>query len=113
MREEPLYAACWNAGMCVYESTQVAVSELKKGGDLQSALSVRPNPAKANVVLSTLRHPLETITVRDVAGRVMPFAISRRANGDLALNLATAPSGVYFVEGRTGASTAKVKFVRQ
>jgi hypothetical protein len=108
-----IYAACWEAGVSIYESTQVAVSEPTKGGGEHTELSVRPNPATTNAVLSVFGDSSATVTVRDITGRVVRCATTRRANGEVVLNLATVPSGVYFVEGKTGATSVRVKFVRE
>jgi hypothetical protein len=107
-----IYAACWEAGLSIYESTQVAVSEATKGG-MPTGLSVRPNPATTNAVLSVFGESPGTVTVRDIAGRVVRCATRRRANGKVAPNLAKMPPGVYFVEGSTCATSVRVKFVKQ
>jgi len=96
----------------IYESTQVAVTEATKGG-MPTGLSVRPNPAKTRAVLSAFGSSLGKVCVLDIAGRVLPCATTRWPNGDVVLNLTLVPSGVYFVEGRTGATSVRVKFVKQ
>ena len=108
-----IYAACWEAGVSIYESMQVAVSEPKKGGDEHTELSVRPNPATTTAVLSVFGQSLATVTVRDIAGRVVRCATKRRASGEVVLNMAQKPPGVYFVESKTGATSVRLKFVKQ
>jgi hypothetical protein len=107
-----IYAACWEAGVSIYESTQVALSETTKGG-VPTGLSVRPNPATTNAVLSVFGKSPATVTVRDIAGRVVRCATTRRASGEVVLSVATIPPGVYFVESKTGVTSVRVKFVRQ
>jgi hypothetical protein len=108
-----LYAACGEAGVCVFESTQVGVSEPTKGGGEYTELSIRPNPVRTNAVLSVFGESPGTVTVRDIAGRAVRCATKRRANGEVVLDMAAIPPGVYFVEGRTGATSVRVKFVKQ
>ncbi|MCX6843468.1 MAG: T9SS type A sorting domain-containing protein [candidate division WOR-3 bacterium] len=108
-----VYAACWEAGVSIYESTQVAVSEPMKGGGEHTELSVRPNPVTTNAVLSVFGESPGTVTVRDIAGRVVRCATKRRASGEVVLNMAAKPPGVYFVESKAGAISVRVKFVKQ
>jgi hypothetical protein len=107
-----IYAAGGEAGLSIYESTQVAVSEATKGG-VPRGLSVRPNPATTNAVLSGFCESPAAVIVLDIAGRVARCATRRLANGDVVLHLASMQPGVYFVEERTGATTARVKLVRR
>ena len=108
-----IYACCWDAGVSIYESTHVAVSESKKGGGVDAELTVRPNPATTYAVLAVFGESAVSVTLRDIAGRVVRCAARRRATGEVALDLTKVPSGVYFVEGRTGATSVRVKFVKQ
>jgi hypothetical protein len=108
-----IYAACWDAGVSIYESTQVAVSEEQKGGAVYTGLSVRPNPATTNAVLSVFGDSPATVTVRDIAGRIVRCATRRRASDEVVLNTATMPPGVYFVESKTGATSERVKLIKQ
>ncbi len=107
-----IYAACSDAGVSIYESTQVAISEEKRGRELVE-LSVRPNPVTTCAVLPAFGKPSPRVTVCDIAGRVVPCATKCRASGEVELNTADIPPGVYFVESKTGATSVRVKFVRQ
>ncbi len=107
-----IYAACWEAGVSIYESTQVGVNEATKGG-VPKGVSVRPSPATTNVVLFVCGEPPARVAVRDIAGRVVRCATRRRASGEVVLNLAEMPPGVYLVEASTGAMSVRVKFVKQ
>jgi hypothetical protein len=107
-----VYASCWDAGVCILESTQVAVGEAQHAARTSAGLLVRPNPARTSVVLAGPGER-ETVTVRDITGRVVPCVIVRRANDEVTLNLANVQPGVYFVESRTGAVSARAKLVRQ
>ncbi len=108
-----VYAACWEAGVSIYESTQVAVSEPTKGGGAYTELSVRPNPVTTDAVLSVSGESPGTVTVRDIAGRVVRCATTRRTSCEVVLNTAAIPPGVYFVESKTGATSVRLKFVKQ
>jgi len=57
--------------------------------------------------------PPARVAVRDIAGRVVRCATRRRASGEVVLNLAEMPPGVYLVEASTGAMSVRVKFVKQ
>lgn len=108
-----IYAACWEAGVSIYESTQVALSEPTKGGDVHAEPSVRPNPVTTSASISIYGKWPATVTVRDIAGRLMPCVVKNRGRGEVVLDIAVIPPGVYFVQSGTGATSARVKFVRQ
>jgi hypothetical protein len=109
-----LYASCGEAGVFVFESTQVAVVEERHIPPPGGELSIRPNPSRGAAVLVGLRRRQSAITVRDIAGRVVPGATaSSRPNGESTLDLVGVTPGVYFVEVRAGETTARTKFVRQ
>ncbi|MBM3330448.1 T9SS type A sorting domain-containing protein [candidate division WOR-3 bacterium] len=109
-----LYVACGEAGVCIFESTQVAVSEERHAVPRGGGLFVKPNPARGVALLLGAQGLSYPVVVRDVAGRVVPRAVaSHETNGGLTLDLTGVPPGVYFVEVKTREEAARVKFVRQ
>jgi hypothetical protein len=113
-RSPYVYAACWDAGVCIFESTQVGISEVENAVGGSRGLILRPNPARASVTLLGPGAMQKSITIRDVAGRVVPCAVvEREQDGDVRFDLTGISHGVYFVEVWTGETTARVKFVKQ
>jgi len=99
-----IYAACWEAGVCIFESTQVGVNERTAGfRPMQVYVSVVPSPA-ADCVALTLGGYLgdrPTIVVRDVTGREV-MRLNRGAANDrpVYLDVTSLAGGVYYFTRR-------------
>jgi hypothetical protein len=95
-----LYAACYEAGVCVLESTGVGVSETP-GRDLISRVAMlAPNPTSGRLEVS-LGGRVTTggaWTVRDVAGRLIRSGRVAAGQSRFTVDLTSEPSGVYMVE---------------
>ena len=107
-----IYAACYNAGICVLETLQVGIRE--KGGlsKTGSEFAVVPNPARGRVVVR-LGREIRSWAVRDVAGRLVSSGMVRPAQKTLELDLTDRPAGVYVLELQTSTGEVRGKVVRQ
>ncbi len=106
-----LYAASAEAGVCVLESTAVGVvegPELIRHGSARA--SIRPNPASRYAVVPATSG-LESIALRDVAGRRVRY--DKPAGGPLTLDLAALPPGLYFCELRYSRGREVVKLIKR
>jgi hypothetical protein len=92
-----LYAAMWDAGVAVYETTQTGVSEPGGAPPSQTLLRAWPNPTARWCLLMAPRTRPSVVVVRDAAGREMPVP-TEDSHGAVALDLVRLPSGVYFAE---------------
>ena len=108
-----IYAACWDAGVAIFESTQVAVAEpTGSGRAVEQPFRIEPNPAGSRVRLSGLSSRQAQVTVRDVSGRlVVTFGLDRHT--DAVIDVTGLPSGLYFIEARTGNGRRTAKFVKR
>ncbi|MFO7639155.1 MAG: T9SS type A sorting domain-containing protein [bacterium] len=108
-----IYAACWDAGVAIFESTQVAVAEPPRAGrTAEQSLRVEPSPAGSRVRLVGLSSPQAQVTVRDVSGRlVAAYRLDRHA--DAVINVTGLPSGLYFIEAKTENDRKTAKFVKR
>jgi hypothetical protein len=112
-----IYVACYLAGVAVYEILPVGLAEPRRGEPRpECGLDVIPNPVRSHAVLrwTGSRGP-ESITIRDVAGRVV-WALSQKPATErrqLSLDLTRFGSGVYFMEVDIGTKTTSVKLVKQ
>jgi hypothetical protein len=108
-----IYAACWDAGVCVAETTAVGLAEETRQVPPRMALSVCPNPAGTTCVL-TSSSGLGVIVVRDIAGRrVASIPVEKTGERRARLNLSGLKSGVYFVEAQDGGRTVINKLIRR
>ncbi len=94
-----LYPACYEAGVCVLESTAVGISE-HRTEQPAARLEVTPNPTRSGVLIRlTQAAGTEGIwTVRDVAGRIVGSGPVARGSHSATIRLPAGPSGVYIVE---------------
>jgi hypothetical protein len=108
-----IYASCWDAGVCIFESTQVAIAE-PYGPRLPEVqhFRVEPSPAVSHVKLAGLRRTPERLMVRDVAGRVVMMPSSGRSTGPV-IDVSELPSGLYFVEALMERKRRVAKFVKR
>jgi hypothetical protein len=111
-----LYASCGEAGVLVFESTQVGVKDAPAGRrQVRSHMSVVPNPATDCVVLDSdgSPGPSPTIVVRDVAGReVMRPDRAAIPGWPVRISVVGLPRGVYFVDVTVAGCRNSVEFVK-
>jgi hypothetical protein len=113
-----IYVACYLAGVAVYEILPVGLAEPRRGEPRPECggLDVIPNPVRSRATLhwTGSRGP-ESITIRDVAGRVV-WTLNQKPAAErrqLSLNLTRFRSGVYFMEVDMGTRTTSAKLVKQ
>jgi hypothetical protein len=109
-----LYAACLEAGVCVYESTAVGVVD-RSSSSLSDAklLKVEPNPVRGAVSVIGFNDK-SRVNVFDAAGRDVSKRV-RLAHGAgvVRLGIDRLPRGMYFVCETDGEIRNVVKFVKQ
>ena len=109
-----LYAACLEAGVCIYESTAVGLTDSHPEQLVQaSRLRVEPNPARARVFVSGAGSASD-IRVFDAIGRdVTASVLSVHGSGLICVNIDRLPEGLYFVCERDKEVKSVVKLVKQ
>jgi len=111
-----IYAACWEAGVCVLESTQVGIDDSIVYSQRSSDVSVAPNPG-IDCIMLRWHVDLDrgsAIVVRDIAGReVMRPDRAAIQDQSACLRVTGLPPGVYFAEVAVAGRRESVKFVKQ
>ena len=107
-----LYAACYDAGICIFESTQVGVNDNDTCAQVGPEALAWPNPTRGLVHLS-LSSTSYGLAVRDVTGRALHIPTAPGRSRRTELDMSSLPSGVYFIEVRTGAETKTGKVIIQ
>jgi hypothetical protein len=95
-----LYAACYDAGVCVLESTAVGVSETptRELADHNMILTPSLTSGRLDVSLSITVATGGTWIVRDVAGRLIRSGRVAAGQSRFTVDLTSEPAGVYMVE---------------
>lgn len=110
-----LYAACAEAGVCIFETTQVGIAEPRGAPRERLQARVVPNPATSEVRLEfgTGKGGARVIVVRDVLGRVVKrVLLSGREVSSVDLNLSGLQAGLYFIESVSEERTEVMKLVK-
>jgi len=107
-----VYAAMWEAGVAIYETTAAGVAEreltVQPGcGRLRAV----PNPA-SNRLRITGAARAAPVVVYDAVGRNVGIEAARNKGGTVELNMAGLRSGVYFVEVGENPRTEVLRVVR-
>jgi hypothetical protein len=112
--EPYLYVACWDAGVCVFETASVSLAEPRAGEGLRGMLEAWPNPTSGWTLLTTGRPASGVVTVLDIAGRkVLTMPVRGEHEGRVMLDLRGLQTGVYFAEVESGGEAQRVKLVRR
>jgi hypothetical protein len=109
-----VYAALWNAGIAIYETTAAAVAEAPPAVVRRGAgMSVHPSPTRGRVVLELPPGLDRSISVLDAAGR--RILLAETAHGGeraIPLDLSQLKGGVYFIEVRSKEESMTAKVVK-
>ncbi|UCG43724.1 MAG: T9SS type A sorting domain-containing protein [candidate division WOR-3 bacterium] len=106
-----LYAACYEAGVCVLESTQVAISEELGGARPKTqSVALRPNPTKGSVVVQAGLE-CESAIVHDVLGRTVKRF--KPGGATFEVDLTGLQPGLYFIELRYSFGREVEKLVKR
>jgi hypothetical protein len=113
--EPNLYVACWDAGVCVLETTAVAIQEPSEPQPAEGRLRAVPNPVRRELLVSLPTGFTGNLSACDVAGRQMVCITAVREDGSgLKLDATDWPAGVYFVKARDARGYSQtVKVVRR
>jgi hypothetical protein len=112
-----LYAACWDAGVCVLETTAVGVEEPAPVLHPRPAIQVAPSVTSGRVRVSgSSGNGIHDLRLYDIAGKevmgVAPGPEWSRAGSVLTVNLAGLPAGVYVFRGTVYGQTTTAKVVK-
>jgi hypothetical protein len=111
-----LYVACWDAGVCVLETTATGVEEPVPDCHLRSAIRVVPSVTTGRILLASGGDAIHSLRLYDATGKeVMRAAIGLgkpAASSILTLDLAGLPDGVYVLRGIAGKQATTTKVVK-
>jgi hypothetical protein len=112
--EPYLYAACYDAGVLVAETTAVGLQEPGRVEGLHLALSVVPNPA-SDIACVQFHNVLGggVLSLYDASGRRVSAKPIRKEANEAELNLAALRPGLYFVRIETNTGVLKSKIVKR
>jgi len=110
-----LYAACSEAGICVFETTQTSVVEQGTSPRRSRDFAAFPNPTCGPLRLVNLGQTdaSAVVRVRDVTGRLVLAEAAVAKGKSVALDLTPLPPGVYFVGLRANAAEATVRVCKR
>jgi hypothetical protein len=107
-----LYAALWEGGMAMYETTAVGVAESKQTTPSPRVrLSAAPNPVCGQLILAGIPEGAR-VRVYDATGRIADVRAKESEGGVIELDLGRMRAGVYFVEVGDDARTAVLRIVK-
>ena len=110
-----LYAAMWEAGVAIYETTTTEISEPSLGAEVGHTFAVRPNPTRGllAIQIGSARQQPGVLFIRDMAGRLVNERRLEPKEGSVALDIRSKPAGIYVIEYRTLAGILRGKIVKQ
>ncbi|MFO7638825.1 MAG: T9SS type A sorting domain-containing protein [bacterium] len=110
-----LYAAMWEAGVAIYETTATGLKEPAVREETRASLAVRPTLTRGEltVLLLDRTRPTETVRIYDVSGRTVSSIRPGATSGAVKISLAGYPTGVYWVEAFAGGRRSAVKVIKQ
>lgn len=107
------YAAMWGAGIAIYSTDSVGVSEASQRPVPRLPPVVRPNPARSRCQVAR-PWPVREARLYDATGRTMAVVSAPGEPEEvLTLDLSRLAPGVYFVAVKGDRGTATVKLVKQ
>ncbi len=114
--EPHVYAACSEAGVCVFETTQVGIQEAVISAPPAFSPGVWPNPTNGllHLLLGDARSGRTGICIRDATGRLVLAAQSTaQPSGACLVDIGQLSPGVYFVESCSGMQGRTVKVIKR
>jgi hypothetical protein len=110
-----VYAACYDAGVCILETTATALAEHGSGEGLKGTVRVGPSPTRGRVDIVLGEASTRTVSARvlDIAGKeVMRRRVCSDA-GRVTIDLSELPAGVYFVGLDAVRAASALKVLKQ
>ncbi len=109
------YAACYDAGVAILETTQVGIAEGggQRGPGPCPGFRAGPNPTGGLVRLAELDDGQVTVQVFDVAGKEVMNMKLHSSGGTPKVDLSTLPSGLYFLDIRSGSKGYVGKVIKR
>ena len=112
-RDGLLYAAMWDAGVAIYETTAVGITEPHARAEpSRSALRAWPNPVTRRCFLNIAQTDIREVSIRDVVGRkvALPQVLAAQM---MRLDFGELPPGLYFVEAASSGQREFVKIIKR
>ena len=109
-----VYAACYNAGVCVLETTAVAVAEERPDGETRAAVGMRGSVVRDELVIE-LPAPDGgdvMLSAYDIGGRCVETSVLRGQGQEVRYSFVRLPAGVYVVRVRCSGQTQSFKVVK-
>jgi len=112
-----LYVACWDAGVCVLETTQTGVAETRPTAGRPAMIRAMPTVTAGRLrVVAADGKSVSDLRLYDIAGKeVMRAAMGLgkpAASSVLTLDLAGLPTGVYVLKGIVGRQATITRIVK-
>ncbi len=107
-----LYVVCWDAGVCIYDTTQTAIAEPKKAPVKAAGVEVRPSVARGRVMVRADGRRSSGWSVWDAAGRVVMQGPAEPGEASWPVDLSSFPPGAYWLEVRSDKGLSRTKLVR-
>jgi len=112
-RDSLLYAAMWDAGVAIFETTGTGIAESSpRVAPVRPVLQVRPNPVTRWCFLDIGRTDVRKVSVRDIAGRRVALPQVSVAQM-MRLDFGELPPGLYFVEAASSGQREFVKIIKR
>ncbi len=112
--DQYVYAACYDAGVCILETTAVGVAEAPVAGARLLEVYVRPSPTSGRAAIELAPNVDCAVSVLDATGRRIQLAPSCHRDGRVvSLDITRLRGGVYFVEVSTDKKRLTTKIVKQ
>jgi hypothetical protein len=107
-----LYAAIQGAGVAIYETTAVGISERRQAMQLGGArVHAAPDPVRDHLSISGTSDEVRA-AMYDAVGRLVSIKLEKRGGGVIELNTVSLRSGVYFVELEDKSGTEVIRIVK-
>ena len=107
-----LYLACWDAGVCIFDTVATGVAESPAGMRSYDRLEVTPSPTRGVLTVTPPIAGAGRVSVWDVTGCLVASA-ALKLQGTTAIDITGAPCGFYVVETRQNGVRHAVKVAKQ
>jgi len=108
--ERYVYAALYDAGIGIYETTQVGINEISQVATAKRVW-VSPNPTRGIISVAGVKNQAE-IRIRDVTGRLV-FTQSVAKEERVKLDIRRLSAGLYFLEQGCAGKLKVIKLIKQ
>ena len=110
-----VYAACYEAGVCVLETVVAGLAQTPLGKPPTGRLAITPNPTSTSVFVrwGPTAPRFRCWRLYDATGRVCQSGKGVNDEKNLEVDMTLLETGVYFLEVQSGSSFASAKVVKR